>query len=180
MTNEYGPDKPCQRTACADEPAHLGGEHTDPRNERYDGPSTTINALGAGPRDAARALLAAGAPMPEVVDMAKEIHRLKEQVAAVQVDKDRQVRDASDRALDCTEHGKVIADLEKQVHHFDQHAAALDKSRITYVSGLHDIGEYLTGLQTKAKGGEQLPPAKQLVDTLALAIAKLSDRGRVR
>lgn len=180
MTNEYGPDKPCQRSACATEPAHLGGEHIDPRNERYDGPSVTINALGAGPREAARVLLAAGAPMPEVVDLAKEIHRLKEQVAHVQVDKDRQVRAASDRALDCTEHGKVIADLEKQVFHFDQRATALDKSRITYVSGLHEVGDYLSALQAKAKQGERLPSSKELVDALAKAIAKLSERGRVK
>ncbi|WP_051723715.1 hypothetical protein [Micromonospora chokoriensis] len=180
MTNEYGPDKTCQRTACATEPAHLGGEHIDPRSERYDGPSTTLNALGAGPRKAARALLAAGAPMPEVVDMAKEILRLKGQVAAEQVDKDRQVRAAGDRALDCTEHGKVIADLEKQVHHFDQRAAAYDKSRLTCVSGLHEIGEHLSALQAKAKQGGQLPSSKELVDALAKAVAKLSERGRVK
>lgn len=180
MTNEYGPDKPCQRTACATEPAHLGGEHIDPRNERYDGPSVTVNALGAGPREAARKLLAAGAPMPEVVDLAKEILRLRSQVAHVQVDKDRQVHAASERALDCTEHGKVIADLERQVHHFDQHAAALDKSRVTYVSGLHDISEQLSALQAKAKQGERLPTSTELVDAIAKAIAKLSERGRVK
>lgn len=137
----FGPDAPCERTACTDEPAHKGGEHIDPRSTRYDGPSVTVTALPEGPRRAARALLAAGAPVPEVVDLVNEIHRLRDQVAAVQVDKDRQVRKASDRALSCEAHGEQIKALEGQVTHFDRVAARNDRGRLALLQLPHEIAE---------------------------------------
>lgn len=180
MTNEYGPDKPCRRSACATEPAHLGGEHIDPRSERYDGPSITVNALGAGPREAARALLAAGAPVPEVVDLVQEIHRWKESWAQEKVNGEKAVRAASGQALDCTEHGKVIDDLEKQVFHFSTSLTKTDKARSTLAVGLLDIEEQLAVLQGEAKRGEELPSAKDLLDAFAKSVAKLRERGRLK
>jgi hypothetical protein len=42
---KYGPDQPCQRSTCEDRPPHKGGRHLDPRDELYDGPTSTLRAL---------------------------------------------------------------------------------------------------------------------------------------
>lgn len=118
---------------------------------------TTIAALPAGPRAAARALLADGASVPEVVELAREIHRLREQVAHVTVDADRKVRDAGRRALDCTEHGKVIAELETQLTHFDESARKSESARVVLVTGLHGLREALSGLLQRVIAGGDVP-----------------------
>lgn len=169
---EYGPDKPCQRTACTAGEPHLGGAHIDPRNPLYDGPTTTVNALPKTARDACRNLLAAGASVPDVVDLAREIHRLRDQVAAVRVDKDRQVRAASERALDCEEHGKDIRRLEEQVDHFDKAAARDNAGRLALLGGLHPIEDAIRGLQEKARRGEQVPDLTAVLDVFAKAIER--------
>jgi outer membrane murein-binding lipoprotein Lpp len=151
--DQYGPTKPCQRTgACVEAGPHLGGVHLDPRHPLYDGPSTTINALPHQARDAARVLLAGGAPVPEVIEMAKEIHRLRSQVAAVSVDKDRQVRAALQRADDCAEHGKDIVQLNEQVHFFDEQARKNDAGRIALLGLLHAVEDLV-----QAHREERLP-----------------------
>ncbi|MFG3710094.1 hypothetical protein [Micromonospora sp. NPDC047730] len=137
----YGPEQPCARTDCVDEPPHKGGEHIDPRSPRYDGPGATFGALPHNCRRAAYALKASGAPVPEVVEMAREILRLRDQVAAVQVDRDRQVLAASKRALSCEAHGEQIAELEKQVDHFDRLAARNDRGRIALLALPRSIEE---------------------------------------
>jgi hypothetical protein len=172
LATEYGPDKPCKRTACADGDPHLGGAHIDPRNPLYDGPTTTVDALPMAARDACRNLLHAGASVPDVVDLAREIHRLRDQVAAVQVDKDRRVRAASDRALDCEEHGKDIRRLEEQVHHFDQAAARDNAGRLALLGGLHPIEDAIRGLQEKARRDEKVPDLTAVLDVFAKAIER--------
>lgn len=144
--DQFGPTKPCQRTgACTEAGPHLGGVHLDPRHPLYDGPSTTVNALPHQARDAARVLLAGGAPVPEVIEMAKEILRLRSQVAAVQVDKDRQVRAAMQRADDCTEHGKDIVRLNEQVYFFDELARKNDAGRLALLGLLHAVEGFVRG-----------------------------------
>ncbi|MGN9802032.1 hypothetical protein [Micromonospora sp. L32] len=149
---------------------------------------TSINALNMAAKYPARELLQLARSEKWHVEqvektigaMAGEAHRLKDAWAAAMVDKDRQVRAASDRALDCTEHGKVIADLEQQVHQISQSETAHDKARGTLAVGLLDIAESLKGLQARASRGEQLPASKEIVDALAKAVAKLSERGRLK
>jgi hypothetical protein len=170
LAREYGPDKPCRRTACADGPPHLGGAHIDPRNPLYDGPDTTVNALPMAARDACRKLLAAGASVPDVVDLAREIHRLRDQVAAVRVDMDRQVRAAMQRAGDCEEHGKDIRRLEEQVDHFDRAADRNDAGRVALLGGLHPIEDAIRALQESARRGDKVPDLKTVLDVFAKAI----------
>jgi TPR repeat protein len=172
LATEYGPDKPCRRTACADGPPHLGGAHIDPRNPLYDGPTTTINALPMTARDACRNLLAAGASVPDVVDLANEIHRLREQVAAVRVNKDRQVRTAMQRAGDCEEHGKDIRRLEDRAAHFDKAAEHNNAGRLALLGGLHPIEDAIRGLQEKARRGEKVPDLTAVLDVFAKAIER--------
>jgi hypothetical protein len=130
----------CERTTCADAP-HDAREHLDPRHERYDGPSITLGALPHDARRAARALIASGAPVAEVVDLAREILRLREQVAAVRVDADRQVREASRRALDCDDHGRIIREAEAQVDHYSKAHRETDAERVRYLTCLHEIAK---------------------------------------
>lgn len=171
-TGKYGPDKPCQRTVCGNEPPHLGGAHIDPRDPLYDGPTTTVNALPAAARDACRNLLAAGASVPDVVDLAREIHRLRDQVAAVRVDMDRQVRAAGERALDCEEHGKDIRQLEEQLAHADKAARQNDAGRVALLGGLHPIEDAIRGLQEKARRGEKVPDLTAVLDVFAKVIER--------
>jgi hypothetical protein len=172
LAREYGPDKPCKRTACADGPPHLGGAHIDPRNSLYDGPDITVNALPMAARDACRNLLAAGASVPDVVDLAREIHRLRRQVAAVRVDMDRQVRAAMQRAGDCEEHGKDIRRLEEQVDHFDKAATRDNAGRLALLNGLYPIEDAVRGLQDKARRGEKVPDLTAVLDVFAKAIER--------
>lgn len=129
----------CERSTCPT--PHDAREHLDPRHERYDGPGVEVTALPAGPRAAARALIAAGGPVPEVIDLVREIHALRDQVAHVRVDADRKVREASARALDCADHGRTIADLEAQVSSLDKSYREADATRGRYavfLLGLRD------------------------------------------
>jgi hypothetical protein len=169
---EYGPNKPCQRTACADGDPHLGGVHIDPRNPLYDGPDITVNALPAVARDACRNLLAAGASVPDVIDLANEIHRLRDQVAAVRVDMDRQVWAAMQRAGDCGEHGKDIHRLEEQVDHFDRAAAQNDAGRVALLGGLHQLEDAIRMLQEQGGRGEKVPDLALVLDVFAKAIER--------
>jgi hypothetical protein len=172
LAREYGADKPCRRTACATADPHLGGAHIDPRNPLYDGPTTTVNALPMAARDACYNLLHAGASVPDVVDLAHEIHRLRDQVAAVRVDMDRQVRAASERALDCEEHGKDIRRLEEQVHHFDKAATRDNAGRLALLGGLHPIEDAIRTLQESARRGDKVPDLKTVLDVFAKAIER--------
>jgi hypothetical protein len=172
LAREYGPDKPCKRTTCADGSAHLGGAHIDPRSALYDGQDTTVNALPMAARDACRALLAAGASVPEVVDLAQEIHRLRRQVAAVQVDKDRQVRAASERALDCEAHGKDIRRLEEQVAHFEKAAEQNNAGRLALLGGLGPIEDAIRTLQEAIFHGDPVPDLKTVLGVLSDALVR--------
>lgn len=176
MKTNYGPDAPCQRTTgpCVNADPHLGGAHIDPRHPLYDGPGLTIETLPITARRAAQTLLRAGAPMPEVVDMAKEIHRLREQVAQVRVDKDRAVQAASERALDCTDHGKQIQRLEEQVHFFDRQADKNDAGRIALLGFLHQIRETVSGARQRERLSQPLPSTKDFIDVLEQAEKKAS------
>lgn len=151
----YGAEQPCQRTACQTEPPHLGGEHIDPRSPRYDGPEITFGALPAACRRAAFALRAAGAPVPEVVELAREILRLREQIAHVRVDADRQVRAALARSASCEAHGAEIAELAQQLHAASQRAERNDRGRVALLAlphALEDLpdGAVLTAEQARA------------------------------
>lgn len=177
---EYGPDKPCQRTACADGAPHLGGAHLDPRNPLYDGPETALNALPHACRKAGWDLLSASRAdgwRRQFVDvalheMAREILRLRQQIAAVQVDKDRQVRAASKRALDCEEHGKDIRRLEEQVHHFDREADRNDAGRLALLNGFHALEDAVRSLQESVRRGDKVPDLAKVLDVFAKAIER--------
>jgi hypothetical protein len=172
LANEYGPDKPCRRTACADGDPHLGGAHIDPRNPLYDGPEITVNALPIVARDACYNLLHAGASVPDVVDLAREIHRLRDQVAAVRVDMDRQVRAAMQRAGDCEEHGKDIRRLEEQVAYFDNLADRNDAGRVALLGGFHAVEDAIAILKEKIRRGEKVPDLATVLDVFAKALER--------
>jgi hypothetical protein len=149
----YGPDKPCQRTGCiANDPgpkqgtaAHLGGAHLDPRDRtHYDGLTTLYVAMPYAVKQAAKPIMlhhkafsdvnpdSGGDDPRQALEIAlnaafREINRLRQQVAHVQVDADNKVREASRQALDCTAHGDLIRDLEQQVTHHAATAARTER-----------------------------------------------------
>ena len=170
MNNPYGPNKRCQRSACAEAPPHLTGRHLDQRDELYDGPDDTVCALNAAPRKAAWALLGAGAPMPEVVDLVEEIHRLNNQVAHVRVDMDRQVRAALATASSCDAHGEQIAQLEGQVEHFSRQGDRNKEGRLALLGMLHAIDDLVQAHRTK--------PIQASVDDIVAALEKITKRTR--
>lgn len=167
-SNEYGPDKPCRRLNCvATEPAptgdgaaHLGGAHLDPRDRaHYDGLTTTFVAMPYAVKDAVKPIMlhhGAFGDIPrdetdtprEALEVAldaafREINRLGQQVAHVQVDADHKIRDASRRALDCTDHGRLITELEQQVAHYAEAEARTERARLALLSEHQAIRDFV-------------------------------------
>lgn len=189
--NPYGPDKPCLRTACVENgPAdHLGGAHLDPADRaRYDGigilfgasPNTvraavtplllSVGSLSGRPADGDTALRAT--VEVAVVAALREIDQLRGQVAHVQVDRDRQVREASRRALDCEAHGEIIRETEKQVAHFDASAEKHNKGRLALLGFLNAVDDFVSGYDKQVSHGQDTPSAVEIVEALRKASKK--------
>lgn len=142
--SEYGPDKKCRRTACAELPEHKGGVHLNQRHKLYDGPSTLLQVLPIAVRDSARKIVhEAPALMPEVVDLGQHIEFLRRQVAAASVDRDRQVREAMRRSGDCEVHGQELAELAAQRNLADGRADRNEKARLVLLSFLNAVDELI-------------------------------------
>ncbi|MEO3922690.1 hypothetical protein ABGB07_02225 [Micromonosporaceae bacterium B7E4] len=99
----------------------------------------------------------------------REINRLRESVAAVMVDRDRQVRAASARPLDCADHGRVIAELEKQLHYFSTTYRTTDHQRMVLVQGYWQMRDSFEALRKRLADGDEPPP----VDVLAAAVIEV-------
>lgn len=134
----------------------------------------SIQAMNSAPRKAAQAILAA-APQTEdaVADLVKEIHHWKDAWAAVTVDKDRSVRAASDRALDCEHHGKIIKDLEAQLDHVDKDRERIEKGRLALLGGIFAFDKFVAAADVKAKLGEPLPDAGAIVEAMRTTLKKV-------
>lgn len=151
MTNRYDPSRPehratCQRIKCADVPAHPGGRHLDQRDDLYDGPDTLLAATSMYIRGSARKIISdAPALTPEVVDLVTYVEFLGDQVTHARVDRDRGIREASARALDCADHGEVIKALEDQVSAFDVSARASEAGRLAALGFLFAVDQLLEG-----------------------------------
>ena len=169
--NRYGPNQPCQRTACAGRETHLAGRHLDPRDELYDGPHSTLTVLPLSCRDSAWKIVdQAPALMPEVIDMAQEIQRLRDQVAHVQVDADRKIRDAMARSESCGDHGRQIKELSAQLHAADRRANAEDAGRVALLGFLQVVRDFVDAHRA-GRGPADLTVTK-MVDALDKAIKK--------
>lgn len=150
-TNRYDPTDPnhkvtCTRTKCADRPAHPAGLHLDQRSEFYDGPDTQLAAASLYVRPSARKIISdAPALTPEVVDLVTYIGFLEDQATHTRVDRDRGIREASARALDCGDHGQVIKSLEDQVTAFDKSARNSEAGRLAALGFLFAVDEVLSG-----------------------------------
>lgn len=174
------PNQTCERTACADRDPHAGRIHLDPTSDLYDGPDIMLRALPHAVRDQAFALLHTARKQgwdQRIVDRAldalgNEIHRLRDQVAAVRVDKDRSVRHASAQALDCEHHGKVISQLEDQVGHFSQAEQRADKGRLALLAGITAFDDFVDACDLKAKSGETLPDVNAVVEAMRGVLKK--------
>lgn len=158
MTNRYDPYKPehkvaCQRTPCAGLDPHPGGRHLDQRDELYDGPQTQLDAASMHIRDSARKIIReASALTPEVIDLITYIEHLQNQVAAVRVDRDRQVREALRRSEDCAAHGEEIQELLRM-------QAAIEGSRRKEEAGRNALLSFLFAIDNVLdKAPEALTP----------------------
>ena len=152
-TNRYDPSDPnhkitCGRTKCAEleRAPHPAGRHLDQRDELYDGPDSQLAATSMYVRASARKIITdAPALTPEVVDLVTYIGFLEDQATHARVDRDRGIREASARALDCDDHGRVIKGLEDQVHAFDQSAARSEAGRLAVLGFLFAVDQLLDG-----------------------------------
>lgn len=172
--SKYGPDEPCQRTACAGPVGpHEAGRHFNPRDELYDGPHGTLQVLPLAVRESARKLIReAPALMPEVVDLARHVEFLRGQVAAVQVDGDRRERAALLRSESCEQHGKDIEELGRQVHAMDWTAQANDAGRVALLGFLQVVEDFVRSHRA-GKTNEDLT-VDGLVDALDKAAKRAS------
>ena len=177
-----GHDAICQRGTCAELPQHKGGEHLDPNSKMWDGPDNVIAGLSnaRGLRGAAKRIRELASPVYQhdmdvaVHDLAREILRLDDLVTHVRVDADRKVRQAADAALDCEQHGKVIADLEQQVHGIDVSNGREYRGRVALLHNLKPIEDGLRVLRGKAQRGEEIPPAAELIDDIIAALERVN------
>ncbi len=152
MTNRYDPSNAnhtvtCTRLACSgpDVAVHPAGLHLDQRSEFYDGPDSLLGATSMYVRDSARKIVReAPALTPEVVDLVTYIEHLGNQVTHVQVDRDRSIREASARSLDCEHHGEQIQALEGQVTAFDESARKSEGGRLALLGFLHAVDKALS------------------------------------
>lgn len=132
--------KTCERTACAEKEPHEGGRHLDQRDELYDGPGSVLGVLPVSVNESARKILReAPELMPELMDLAHEIEFLRDQVAAVSVDKDRQVREAMRRSESCEHHGEEIRDLSESMYAADQHQRRTEAGRLVMLGFFHAV-----------------------------------------
>jgi len=152
-TNRYDPSDPnhkvtCGRSKCAEleRAPHPAGLHLDQRSEFYDGPGSQLAATSMYVRDSARKIIRdAPALTPEVVDLVTYIGFLEDQATHARVDRDRGIREASARALDCDAHGEVIKALEGQVHAFDQSEQRSEAGRLAVLGFLFAVDQLLGG-----------------------------------
>jgi hypothetical protein len=151
VTNRYDPTNPnhkvaCTRTKCAelDRAPHPSGVHLDQRHEFYDGPQTQMAATSMYIRDSARKIIR-NAPelMPEVVDLVTYVGFLSDQTTHARVDRDRGIREAGAKALDCEAHGEVIKGLQDQVHAFGKSAERSEAGRLVALGFLHAVDQVL-------------------------------------
>lgn len=173
ITNRYDPLRPehavlCSRSECTsgeDVPIHPAGAHLDQRSEFYDGPDIQLAATSMYVRTSARKIIReAPALMPEVVDLVTYVDFLGDQATHARVDRDRGIREASARALDCDAHGEVIKGLEGQVTALDASARRSEAGRLAVLGMLFAVDE----LVRQHKDGE-LPDLT--VDKLVKALA---------
>lgn len=156
LTNRFDPSRPehaatCTRLKCSgpDVPVHQAGRHLDQRSEFYDGPSTLLDATSVYVRDSARKIVREAPELtPEVVDLVTYLEFMRGQVAAAQVDRDRGIREASARALDCDAHGEVIKGLEDQVTALDASQRRTEAGRLALLGFLHAVDEATKGSPT--------------------------------
>jgi hypothetical protein len=171
--SKFGPQARCQRTACAAGPEHLGGAHIDPRSPLYDGPDSTVRALNLLPRRAAEALFAAGAPIPEVVELVEEIHRLGMEVAAARNDGDRREAVALATAGDCSTHGEEIRRLEDRLAQFDHGEYQAEAARRVLVEGLSEIHAFADQIDMRAKAKLDVPGSAAMAARLLKFVDKV-------
>jgi hypothetical protein len=153
ITSRYDPSAPghkvtCTRTKCAEleRAPHPAGLHLDQRSEFYDGPDTQLAATSMYVRDSAWKIIR-NAPglTAEVVDLVTYIGFLEDQATHARVDRDRGIREASARALDCADHGEQIKALENQVHAFDKASERSEAGRLAALGFLFAVDQLLEG-----------------------------------
>lgn len=176
LTNRFDPSRPehavtCTRLKCSgpDVPVHQAGRHLDQRSEFYDGPDTLLGATSMYVRDSARKIIRTAPELtPEVVDLVTYLEFMRGQVAAAQVDRDRGIREASARALDCDAHGEVIKGLEDQVAGFDASARRSEAGRLAVLGLLFELDKV-----TKAyRDGHDIGTMSALIKALEEASKK--------
>lgn len=177
LTSVYDPSNrehkaTCTRTKCTEleRPAHPAGLHLDQRSEFYDGPGGALGVASVYIRDSARKIIAeAPALMPEVMDLVTYCDFMRTQVAHVQVDRDRQVREAMARSGDCEHHGEEIKALGDQVHTFSEAERRHNAGRLAVLGLLFELDKV-----TKAYRDGQLPGLT--VDKLVKALEDASKK----
>lgn len=138
---------------------HVGGEHLNPHNRAlFDGNSTSIIAATYRVKSEVSALdqlkptlgdltPSDRAYAEEVIDAAirvtlREIDFQRDQATQARVDADNKVREASKRALDCADHGRVIAELEGQVGLFESAERRSNDGRLALLGFLTAVDDF--------------------------------------
>lgn len=122
----------------------------------------TVAALPLAARSAVAALRDAGADQEHLAALARVILDERAQAGHLMVDRDRQVREASRRALDCDAHGAQLRELEGQVDHFSRTAEQNDRARVALLGLAQELREISPDVMVK--GSVLVSAAQKVLD----------------
>lgn len=184
LTNQYDPGNRahtalCGRMKCSGEDVkvHQAGAHLDQRSEFYDGPGGALGVASVYIRDSARKIVReAPALMPEVMDLVTYCDFMRTQVAHVQVDRDRGIREAMARSESCDHHGEEIKGLADQVHAFDAAQRRADAGRLALLGFLHAVDQYTDRYRKSDDRDPALEPVVDALERLSKSTHSAHDR----
>lgn len=110
----------------------------------------------------------------------RRIRQYRDWWADQKITAERQLRETSARALDCADHGRIIAELEQQAYRSDRDYRAADQSRRAYLAGLYNLDRAAQALQARLAAGDPVPSLGDLADLASKAIAEIHHNARWR
>ena len=156
------------------------------------GLNTRADAAGIKARDAARILIRYAdddrrPPLERdemygaVGDLIDEMFRWKDAWASEHVDKDRKVRAAMARSVDCGAHGDEIRGLASEVTRLDKERERLDTTRLVLLGWFQQCVDLVAQYREQEKRRDtglkhQLPTAGEIIAAFDRQLPKVRDR----
>lgn len=112
---------------------------------------------------------AAGEALGVLVDA---LHRARDRAAQAIVDKDRGIREAKAQALNCTDHGKALEQLEGLAALLEDHGRRCNRARLALVNGQRSLKDFVDA-QRKRVHTDDHAGAWQVVNDLVTELVRI-------